>query len=314
MTSNFPLVKSTTLELALQQWADWVISLEKARKKLGWKALFSEEEWRCWAETLDQDLVWKLALSELDELEMPRLFAGYWIACLVSSYDVEDIATYWRIRCPTWVTSRMTGLLNTLLLQEPPFGNKLRGSIIEYAGGTHDPTEKSLPPSYIGVVIPEPPSFVTIHIPRFMFPGLEKDPSALAELLKRLDTQLKRPDTQYEKHPLSQILKQTGRPVRGTWARRTISGAETHKLRPLYEGMIQSEYARELVESLSPKQFEKVVKSSGGMVHDELVLGCYAERLVSQKEREKIRDRVRKRVTGWFKRAKRWPLPEEEAQ
>jgi hypothetical protein len=314
MTNNFPLVKSTTLELALQQWADWVISLDKARKKLGWKALFSEEEWRRWAETLDQDLVWKLALSELDKLEMPRLLAGYWIACLVSSYYVEDIATYRRIRCPAWVMNRMTGLQNTLLLQEPPFGNKLRGGVIEYASGTHDPTERSLPPSYIGVVIPEPPSFVTIHIPRFMFPGLEKDPSALAKLLKRLDTQLKRPDTKDEKHPLSQILRRVGRPIQGSWARKMISGADTHKLRLLYEGMIQSEYAHELVESLSPKQLEKVAKFSGEMAHDVLMLGYHAERLVPKKERTKIRDRVRKRVTGWFKRAKRWPLPEDEAQ
>jgi len=190
MSSNFPPVKSEVLELALQQWADWGISLNKARERLMWSPMFSEEDRIRWVDDMAQDKVWNLALAMVDQLKLPRLFAGYWIACLVSQYDQDDASTYRKINSPEWVEGRMRALKDTLLFPEVPFGNKLYGGTIYSAGGTFAFSKRSLPLSYVSLSVPDPPSFVTIHIPSFLIPGLVRNPLPLVERLRAFDINL----------------------------------------------------------------------------------------------------------------------------
>jgi hypothetical protein len=304
MSSNFPPVKSEVLELALQQWADWGISLNEARERLMWSPMFSEEDRIRWVHDMDQDKVWNLALAIVDQLKLPRLFAGYWIACLVSPYDPEDAGTYWKISNPEWVEEKMRALQDTLLFPELPFGNKRYGGTIYSAGGASALSKRSLPLSYVSLSVPDPPSFVTIHIPSFLIPGLIRNPLPLVEPLREFDNK-------FGKHPLSAILQGVGRPTGGGWAKKMIEGVETQQLRPLYKFLIQSEYSQEVVNGLSPEQVETLANSAGEVSNDTLALGFFAEKELGKKEQIKIKSRVRKRVSAWFKSVNRWPLPEE---
>jgi hypothetical protein len=165
--------------------------------------------------------------------------------------------------------------------------------------------ERALPPSYISVAVPDPPSFVTIHVPHFLIPGLVADPSSLVEVLRMVDNE-------HGKHPLSALLQCVGRPSGGDWAKEWILQVREDQLRPLYKYLLQLEYDCELVEALTLKQPKDVAGSSGEGAGDVPVPGHHAKRLVRKEERMKIGWRVRKRVTGWFKAVGRWPLPKND--
>jgi len=304
MALKIPPVGAHSLELALQSWFDWFDSLRTAREQLGWKSGFTSDEWQMWSKGLGHDLVWDMAFTTLDRLNLPRLFAGYWIACLVSRYDSEEIRSFINIEYPDWVTERLQALIDTLLHQKPPFGHEASDSIVQGQGIPDRLFKRALPPSYVGVAVTGPASFVTIHIPLFMLPGLIYDPSSLQELLKEIVNQR-------GKHPLSEFLKRVGRSVGWEWERSKVKEVRDDQLRPLYNYLMKSEYYREILESSSEKKLKKAVKSLDASIQDEWLLAHSLEAKVGQSERRKIRNTVRKRVSGWFKDADRWPLPEE---
>jgi hypothetical protein len=304
MTRKFRLVQSRAIELAVQLWVDWLNSLERARPDLDWKEDFSDQERKSWAEGLDQELVWNLALSNLDRLALPHIWAGYWIACLVSNYRADDPKTYINIQCPSWAASR-TEILFSEELQETTGVGAKRVITSSGPGGSSD--NRSVPPVGLEVLIHEPPSSVTVRIPAFLIRGLARDPSPLAQILGQMIS-----ESNIGKHPLSQLLHRVGRPLEGEWARKMISEANSQQLRPLYEYLKQSEYCRELVEGLTDKELQRVVKSAGALACEELALGYHAEKHFSKKDLHKIKGRVRKRVNGWFKDAGHWPIPKDE--
>jgi len=88
-----------------------------------------------------------------------------------------------------------------------------------------------------------------------------------------------------------------------------IEGVETQQLRPLYKFLIQSEYAQEVVNALSEQQTDKLIILAGARSNDSLAIGYLAEEMLGKTERIKIKGKVRKRITAWFKSVKRWPLP-----
>jgi hypothetical protein len=145
---------------------------------------------------------------------------------------------------------------------------------------------------------------VTIHIPSFLIPGLVRNPLPLVEPLREFDIK-------FGKHPLSAILQGVGRPTGGEWAKKIIEGAETQQLRPLYKFLIESEYTQEVVNALSEEQTKKLIKLARERSKGILTIGYWAEGMLRKNELIKIKGRVRKRITAWFKSVKRWPLPYE---
>jgi hypothetical protein len=83
---------------------------------------------------------------------------------------------------------------------------------------------------------------------------------------------------------------------------------ETQQLRPLYRYLIQSEYAQELVNGLTAESLKELEKSAVEMSNYILGLGYFAEDLIGKTEQIKIKSRVRKRVSTWFRSVGRWPL------
>jgi hypothetical protein len=141
----------------------------------------------------------------------------------------------------------------------------------------------------------------TPHIPAFLIPGLTRTPQPLGELLREVGSK-------YGKHPLSAILQRVERPTGGEWARKMIEGAEKNQLRPLYEFLIQSEYAQEMVNGLTAEPLKELEKSVGEMSNEILASGYFARDLIGKTEQTKISGRIRKRVSAWFKSVNRWPI------
>lgn len=312
-TDKFHFISSQAIESAVHRWAEWQYSLDRARKQLDWKEDFSNEDVVIWAQKLDQEKVWKLALESLDKLRLPRLWAAYWIACLTSSYHQDDSASYWKIHCPSWVCARMIKLIDECLFEDDlsvSYG-KRSGAVIVNDGRCDNfrGEERGLPPLGIEITNRDPPSHVVIVIPTYLLPGLIRDPSPLSELLRRDIV------SQYGKHPLSQLLQSIG-PSKASrsadWARTEISKAELYQLPTLHKCLVQQEYSYEVIESLSPRELRQATKSAGNMAHDPLVLGDYADKLLPNSKQVKVKERVRKRVDGWFKQTGRWPLPKGE--
>ncbi len=299
---KFPQITAHSLELALQSWFDWTDSLRMAREQLGWKDEFSIEEWEGWSRGLDRDIVWEKALKKSDELKLPRLFAGYWIACLVSRYDPENIYTFSSIEYPDWVLERFDALQGTLLQQKPPFGHGASSSIITGQGLPDRFSRRALPPSYIGFSLPESASFVTFHIPLFTLPGIIFQPSPLIELIKEIVEE-------YGQHDVSVLLKGVGKSAGGEWERSKVKQASEEQLRPLYKYLLQSEYYDEVLKQSTEDDIEKAIKSLPAGTSDELLVADRLEAKLSASKRKKLKGRVRKRVSGWFKKEGRWPLP-----
>lgn len=307
MTRKFRFPSSAAIELATQSWPDWLDSRDQARKELCWKESFSKQEWTAWVKGLDEELVWSLAISSLDKLGLPRLRVKYWIACLVSRYDSDNAATYWKIRCPEWVQRKFNQLL-TVEPTEQLYGrlkgkNMITGNRAPAGRITDSGEQREWPPLGIEIDMHEPESSVAIRIPMFLIPGLLRDSSSLLEFLKEETI------SRHGKHSLSQRLQRVGSLLKGEWAIERIATTEQHKLRSLYEVLLMYEYSCELVESLDGRQLEKVASSASENRSDILVLGYHAEKQFSQANRKMVRDRVRKRVVNWFKAAERWPLP-----
>lgn len=268
-TNKFHFVGSQAIESAVHRWAEWRHSLDGARKQLDWKEDFSNEDVVIWAQKLDQEKVWKLALENLDKLRLPRLFAAYWIACLTSSYDQNDSASYWKIHCPSWVCARMIKLIHGCLVEDAPsvsYG-KYSGAVMVNDAGCDGSRkeERVLPPLGIKIINRDPPSHVVIVIPTYLLPGLIRYPSPLSELLRREVV------SRYGKHPLSQLLQSIGpsKASRSTdWARTEISKADLYQLPTLHKCLVQQEYSYEVIESLSPRELRQATKSAGDMTHD----------------------------------------------
>jgi len=87
-----------------------------------------------------------------------------------------------------------------------------------------------------------------------------------------------------------------------------IEGAEKNQLRPLYEFLIQSEYAQEMVNGLTAEPLKELEKSVGEMSNEILASGYFARDLIGKTEQTKISGRIRKRVSAWFKSVNRWPI------
>ena len=304
MVLEFPSTKAHSLELALQSWFKWTDSLRVARQRLGWNKDFSPEEWEDWARGLDPDIVWRKAITNLDKLNLPRLFAGYWIACLVSRYDSEDIHTFSSIKYPDWVLERLYALQDTFFKQKPPFHHRSSSRTIKGQGLPDGFSKRAFPPSYIGFSVPESASFITLHIPLFMLPGIIFQPSPFVELMKGIVEK-------YGQHPVSGLLKQVGRSVGWEWERNKVKEASDEQLRPLYDWLMQSGYLREVLEYSSVKDIKKAIKSLPAGTRDELLVAAHLESKLAPSERKKIKGRVRKRVSGWFMEAGRWPVPPE---
>jgi len=312
-TDKFHFVSSYAIESAVHRWAEWRHSLDRARKQLDWKEDFSNEDVVIWVQKLDQEKVWKLALESLDKLQLPRLFAAYWIACLTSSYDQNDSASYYKIHCPSWVCARMTKLIDECLFEDDlsvSYGKYRVAVMVNDAGGNgFRGEERVLPPLGIKIINRDPPSHVVIVIPTYLLPGLIRNPLPLSKLLRQDVV------SRYGKHPLSRLLQSVGlsKASRSAdWTRTMISKAESYQLPALHKCLVQQEYSYEVIESLSPEELQKATEKAGDMRHDPLVLGYYADELLSDSERARVKERVRKRVDGWFKQAGRWPLPKGE--
>jgi hypothetical protein len=301
---KFPQIKLHSLELALQSWFKWTDSVRVARQRLGWNKDFSTEEWGSWSRGLDPDIVWRKAITNLDKLNLPRLFAGYWIACLVSRYDSEDIHTFSSIEYPYWVLERLYALEDTFFKQKPPFRHRSSSRTIKGLSPYDGFSNRALPPSFVCVAVAYPASFVTFHIPIFMLPGLIYNPSSLQELMKEIVEE-------YGQHPVSGLLKQVGRSVGWEGERNQVKEASDEQLRPLYDWLMQSEYLRDTVEYSSVQDIKKAIKSLPAGTRDELLVAARLESKLAPSERKKIKCRVRKRVSGWFKEAGRWPVPPE---
>ncbi len=298
---KFPQITAHSLELALQSWFDWTDSLRIAREQLGWEDKFSRDEWEDWSRGLDRDIVWEKALKKSDELKLPRLFAGYWIACLVSRYDPENIYTFINIEYPDWVLERLDTLQRTLLQQKPPFGHDA-SSIIKGQGLHNGFSRRALPPSYIGLSLPESASFVTFHIPLFMLPGIVFQPSSFIESIREIVAE-------YGQHDVSELLKRVGKSAGGEWERSKVKQASEEQLRPLYKYLLQSEYYDEVLKQSKEGDIKKAIKSLPAGTSDELLVADRLEAKLLPSDRKKLKGRVRKRVSGWFKRAGRWPVP-----
>ena len=110
------------------------------------------------------------------------------------------------------------------------------------------------------------------------------------------------------------LLRKVGRPLVGDPARRIISGTSSDRLRDLYEHVLGSVYLHELQEYRSElaeperRAWSRRVAMRGTPSEPVTFTEAY-EKEIPPAGLARIRARVRKRVTGWFKQVGRWPLP-----
>lgn len=295
MGRKIRFVHSRSIELAVHHWPEWLKSIKKARRELGWKPQTSKKKRELWMKQLDKDAVWAMALTTVKRLRLPSMWAGYWIACMVSEYKANDPSTYWKIRCPDWAI----GKVNTHRYEKQRVESRTK-MVITQSGPSTRVTDHSLPPLCIETQLEHLPDSAIVKIPLYLLPGLIQDPSPLAIVLNELHR-----GNRETSHPLAQLLQHVGKPTEGDWARRKISETKKTKLRDLYEYLLDSEYTLETEkyfaeqEDLDRATYDVEDGTKKGSVRREL----------REDQKYQIKARVRKRVNKWFKDVGEWPIP-----
>lgn len=296
MGRKIRFVHSRSIELAVQHWPEWLDSIEKARRKFGWKAWDSNQRRKLWMEQLDEDETWTTALATVKQLRLPTIWAGYWIACLVSEYEADDPTTYCQIRCPDWAIAKVNELLGRDQMDEV----LIKNTIVQ-SGPSARQAEHSVPPLCIETQLNQPPDSISLKIPLYLIPGLIQDLSPVAVLLENLY----RCDHDIH-HPLAAQLQRVGKAPQGEWARRMISNTKKDRLRDLYEYLLDSEYTLEMDKEITERlDLRKATSADGGPVS----LSRHEVLDLVKKKKPTVKARVRKRVNNWFKDADAWPIP-----
>jgi hypothetical protein len=96
-------MRTETLELALHRWDEWTNSIENARRKLDYAPDCSADKREAWWESRRSALL-ETATQALTHLSLPKSFAHYWSACLISDYRQGKTLSLEKIRWPlAWV-------------------------------------------------------------------------------------------------------------------------------------------------------------------------------------------------------------------
>ena len=100
------MVTPSQIEIALHKWDMWNESIAMARREVGFRPDFAEDELRKWEEGGGWRKAWAVAERVLRDLLLPTSFSPYWMACFCSDYDSRKPATYSRIRLPQVAKSK----------------------------------------------------------------------------------------------------------------------------------------------------------------------------------------------------------------
>jgi hypothetical protein len=302
------MVTPGQIEIALHKWNLWNESIALARREVGFRAGFAENELAKWEEDGGWQRAWDLAERVLKDLVLPASFATYWMACFSSDYDATKPATYGRIRLPQRAKAiahyeREPGAFLVQSVGTKAYKLNGRGNV---SIDTSDP-ERTLPPYPVEVLFPALVPFTV---------GVLGGPGGASEVIPIIDIPFTKklvfsaaPGTAPSPYVTIRLPLFASNPD-WTWFRMQLDAIEKwlkaigeHPLAIALKGGRRDRFywKEQAVEKLASAQDKKAAIREV----EEMELNRERAKAVSlsKDEERKIKSRVRKRVAFWAKEA-----------